>query len=84
VKNSVYLFSVKLGKLLLGHVVDEEIVSYLGISVYALTVSLCDSLRKNSGVLRVEQEINPSQLAVFFGAVPVTSKKFSIGVICVD
>ena len=57
-KNSVDLLSVELRKLLLWHVVDEEVVPNLGVSVYALTVSLCDSLRKNPRVFRVEQEVD--------------------------
>ena len=78
------MFSVKLRKLLLWHIVDEEIIPNLGVSVNALTMSLCDSLCKNSRVLRVEQEVDSSQLAIFFSAIPVACEKLTGGIIGVD
>ena len=83
-QDSVDLFSVKLRKLLLWHIVDEEIIPNLGVSVNALAVSLSDSLREYSRVLRVEQEVDSSQLAIFFSAIPVACEKLTGGVICVD
>ena len=49
-QNAVYLLSIELWQLLLRHVVDEEVVSDLGISINALAVSLSNSLGKNSGI----------------------------------
>lgn len=54
VQDSVCLFSVKLGELLLWHVVDKKIVADLRICINALAVSLGNTLCKNSWVLRVE------------------------------
>ena len=56
VQDSVDLFSVKLRKLLLWHVVNEEVIPNLRVGVNSLTMSLCDSLCKNSWVLGVEQD----------------------------
>lgn len=74
VQNAVYLLSIELWQLLLRHVVDEEVVSDLGISVNALTVCLSNSLGENSGILWVEKEIDSSKFAILFSPVPVACK----------
>ena len=53
-KNPVDLLGIELRKFLLWHIIDKEVVANLRISVNTFTVSLCDSLREDSRVFRVE------------------------------
>ena len=83
-EDSVNLLSVELWQFLLGHVVNKEIVSDLRISVNALTVSLCNSLGKYSGILGIKKQVDSGQLAVFFSSVPVACVDFTLGVVGMD
>ena len=69
---------------MLRHVIDEEVVSDLGISINPLAVSLSNSLSKYSGVFRIKKKIDSSELAILFSAIPITSIKLPLFIICVN
>jgi len=84
VDDSVDLLSVKLGEALLGHVVDKEVVADLGVSVSALFVGLGYSLGEDTGILGVEEKVNPGELGVLIETVPVASVELTLSVVGVD
>jgi len=84
VQNTAHLLGVEFWQLLLRHQVHEEVVSDLGVSIDPLGVSLGDTLRKNTGVLRVEQQVDPGELNVLAGTIPVASVDVSLLVIAVN
>ena len=79
--DSIYLLSIELWKALRRHVVNKKVVADLRVGIDSFTVSLGNSLGKDSGILRVKQKIDSCKLSVLFKAVPVSCKHFSFRVI---
>jgi hypothetical protein len=84
VDNAVDLLSVKLRETLLRHVVDEEVIADLGVSVDTLAVGLSDSLSEDTGIFGVEEEVDPGELGVLVETIPVAGVDFALHVIRVD
>lgn len=81
-ENAAHLLSVELGKILLGHIVDEEVIANLRVGIDALGVGLGDTLGKDPGVLRVEEEVDSGQLNVLVAAiVPVAGENLALIII---
>jgi hypothetical protein len=83
-ENAAHLLGVEFWQLLLGHQVHEEVVSDLGVSIDPLGVSLGDTLGKNTGVLGVEEQVDPGEFNVLAGTVPVAGVDVSLLVIAVN
>ena len=64
------LLGIKLGQLLLRHVVNEKVISYLRVSEYPLLMGLSHSLGKYSWVLSIEEQVDSGKLHVLLRVVP--------------
>ena len=71
--DSAYLLRVELRELLCWHIIDEKVISNLGIGEDSLLVGLSYSLSKDSWILRVEEEIDPRELNVFASHIPLAT-----------
>lgn len=73
VDDSADLLWVEFRKLLSWHVVDEEVVSDLRVSIDSLLMSLGNSLGEDSWIFRVEKEVDSSKFEVLTSHIPVTA-----------
>jgi hypothetical protein len=73
VDDSADLLWVEFRKLLSWHVVDEEVVSDLRVSIDSLLMSLGNSLSEDSWIFRVEKEVDSSKFEVLTSHIPVTA-----------
>ena len=71
--DSADLLWVEFRKLLSWHVVDEEVVSDLRVSIDSLLMSLSNSLSEDSWIFRVEKEVDSSKFEVLTSHIPVTA-----------
>lgn len=80
------LLGIEFGEVLLGHEVDEEVVSNLRVSVNTFTVSLSHTLSKNTRIFRVEKKVDSGELNVasLTTIVPVTCELLAFVVVRVD
>ncbi len=82
--NSIDLLSIQFWQTLRRHVVNKKVVSNLRVSIDAFAVGLGNPLCKDSGILRVKQQIDSCQLRILLKAIPVSCKHFSFRVIRVN
>ncbi len=78
------MLAVKLRELLGWHIVDEEVVSYLTVSINTLLMSLGHTLGENAWVFSIEEEVDPGQLAILASAVPDAREDAALAVIVVN
>jgi len=73
VDNTTDLLWIKFRGLVSWHIVHEEVISDLRVSIYSFLVSLCNSLGEDSWVFRIEEEIDSSELNVLTSHVPLAT-----------
>jgi hypothetical protein len=71
--DSTDLLWIKFRKFFWWHVVNEEVVSDLGVSEDSLLVGLSHSLSEDSWVFRVEEKVNSREFNILAGHVPLTA-----------
>jgi hypothetical protein len=80
--DSMLLLRVQLRQLECGHVINEEVVSNLTISEYALLMSLSHSLGEDSRILCVEEKVYSCELAIFLSfIIPATGENVTFSFI---
>lgn len=71
--DSTDLLRIKFREFFWWHVVNEEVVSDLGVSEDSLLMGLSHSLSEDSWVLRVEEKIDSREFNILAGHVPLTA-----------
>ena len=83
--DTVNLLSIELWELLLGHVVNEEVVANLGIGILTFFMGLSNTLGKDTWILSIHEEVDAGELGVLLvGTIPVTGKDLTLNIVRVN
>lgn len=63
-QDATHLLGIEFGKLLLRHKVNKEVISNLRVSIDTFTVSLSNTLCKNTRIFGVEEQVDSSEFNV--------------------
>lgn len=84
-QDATHLLRIEFRKLLLGHKINEEVISNLRVSIDTFTVSLSNTLCKNTRIFGVEEQVDSSEFNVAsLTIVPVSRELKAFIVIGVD